>query len=163
MQMHTTSFWLTRPEPFVESLGAPRPEVVEALRGAGVALEAVATLALMCEPSDVNRTLGDGAEGAGGIPAGRNPHEGRTGGFDPTLFLFDAVPGGVGLAERIYERADELVGRARDLIATCPCDEGCPACIGPGEARGRKKLAVTLLGRLDELDSGTRMKLDASL
>ncbi|HVU05422.1 MAG TPA: DEAD/DEAH box helicase [Polyangiaceae bacterium] len=161
MQMHTTSFWLTIPEPLVESLGAPRAEVVEALRGAGVALETVATLALMCEPSDVSRTLGDG-EGESGrdsaVPAGRNPHAGRTGGFDPTLFLFDAVPGGVGLAARIYERADELVGRARDLIATCRCEGGCPACIGPGEAPGRKDLAVRLLGRLTDLESSTRQK-----
>jgi DEAD/DEAH box helicase domain-containing protein len=165
MQMHTTSFWLTTPEAFIESLGAPRAEAVEALRGVGVALETVATLALMCEPSDVNRTLGDGAgdasdaSGAHGPakPAGRNPHAGRIGGFDPTLFLFDAVPGGVGLAERIYERVEELIESARDLIRGCPCKAGCPACIGPGEVPGRKALALTLLGRLSaEPHSETR-------
>jgi DEAD/DEAH box helicase domain-containing protein len=151
MQMHTTSFWLTAPEAFIECLGAPRAETIEALRGVGVALETVATLALMCEPSDVNRTLGDGAGDASegdAAPAGRDPHAGRTGGFDPTLFLFDAVPGGVGLAERMYERAEELVESARALIAGCPCEAGCPACIGPGEARGRKALALGLLRRL---------------
>lgn len=149
LQMHTTSFWLTLPEGEVEALGAPRAEVVEALRGAGVALEAVATLALMCEPSDIGRTLGDGTgdEHSASLP-GRDPHSGRTGGLDPTVFLFDAIPGGVGLAERIFERAASLVDSARELIRGCPCDRGCPACIGPGEARGRKELALTVLGRI---------------
>ncbi len=151
MQMHTTSFWLTLPESMVEGLGAPRAEAIEALRGAGVALETVATLALMCEPSDIGRTLGDGAiDGAMpglSLPAGRNPHSGRTGRFDPTIFLFDAVPGGVGLASRIFERAPLLVESARALIGRCPCEAGCPACIGPSEARGRKALALVLLGR----------------
>jgi DEAD/DEAH box helicase domain-containing protein len=62
--------------------------------------------------------------------------------------LFDAVPGGVGLAERMYERAEELVDSARALIGGCACEAGCPACIGPGEVRGRKALALGLLRRL---------------
>ena len=151
IQMHTTSFWLTCPEALISALGVPHPEAVEALRGAGVALETASTLALMCEPSDIGRTLGDGAgeasPGGASLPAGRNPHSGRTGQFDPTLFLFDAIPGGVGLAERIYERAPELVEAARALIVKCPCDAGCPACIGPGESRGKKALAAHLLAQ----------------
>jgi DEAD/DEAH box helicase domain-containing protein len=151
LQMHTTSFWLTLREDTIASFGVARAEVVEALRGAGVALEAVATLALMCEPSDIGRTLGDGAEGGedpGAPLPGRDPHGKRTGGIDPTVFLFDAVPGGVGLAERMFERAAALVESARALIAGCPCERGCPACIGPTEARGRKELALAVLGRI---------------
>ncbi len=154
MQMHTTSFWVTVPEAVFEKLGAPRAEAVEALRGAGVALETVATLALMCEPSDVSRTLGDGGGDTPGSPElpGRNPHTGRVGRFDPTLFLFDAVPGGVGLAQRMFERGPELLASAHSLIAGCPCEAGCPACVGPGESRGRKTLAIRLLGVLAKID-----------
>jgi DEAD/DEAH box helicase domain-containing protein len=131
MQMHTTSFWLSLPENFVESLGVPRSAVVEGLRAAGVALETVSTLALMCEPSDVNRTLGDGyGDGASALP-GRNYDQGRTGKTEPTLFLFDALPGGVGLARRIFECAPEWVARALRLIESCDCRSGCPGCIGP--------------------------------
>jgi DEAD/DEAH box helicase domain-containing protein len=150
LQMHTTGFWLTLSEARIDELGAPRAELVEALRGAGVALEAVATLALMCEPSDIGRTLGDGSGNSeASIPLpGRDPHAGRTGGVDPTVFLFDAIPGGVGLAQRIFERAAALVDSARELIAGCPCDRGCPACIGPGEARGRKELSLAVLAEL---------------
>ena len=71
------------------------------------------------------QTLGDG--GTESEPASRNPHAGRVGKLDPTVFLFDAVPAGVGLAERIFERAVDLTSRAKDLIARCPCHGGCPA------------------------------------
>lgn len=50
----------------------------------------------------------------------------------PTLFLFDDVPGGVGLAETLFERRVELLAAARDVIERCACVGGCPACIGPG-------------------------------
>jgi DEAD/DEAH box helicase domain-containing protein len=119
-----------------------------------MALETVSTLALMCEPSDIGRTLGDGAEQEDGLPAGRNPFDGRTGALDPTLFLFDAVPGGVGLAQRIFEQSESLVRAARKLILGCSCEAGCPACIGPGTGpagghQGRKRFALVLLARLE--------------
>ncbi len=131
MEMHTSSFWLSLPESLVLDLQMPRSAVIAGLRGLGQALEAVATLALMCDPRDIGRTLGDGS-GDGHAP-GRDPFAGRTGGFDPTIFLFDAMPGGVGLAPRIHERARELVERAALLIHGCGCTSGCPACVGPGE------------------------------
>ncbi len=113
----------------------------------------MSALALMCDPRDINRTLGDGSGDAGpgaGHPAGRNPHTGHTGGFDPTVFLFDALPGGVGLAERMYERAPELLDRARSLIEGCPCKAGCPACVGPEEDAGaRKRVALAILTALE--------------
>ena len=91
----------------------------------------------MCDPRDLGRTLGDG-EDEGAAPA-RDPFAKRTGGFDPTLFLFDSIPGGVGLAERIHERAPELLARTQALIGTCACKGGCPACVGPSEVDSRRK------------------------
>lgn len=159
MQMHTTSYWLTVPERLLSRFSAPRALLIDALRGLGQALETVASLMLMCDPRDINQCLGDGEqdlEGSGSTqPAGREPRavassstSARTGQLDPTLFLFDAQPGGVGLAERIFERSAELMERARSLIAACPCEGGCPACVGPAESSPRKRLA---LGLIDEL------------
>ena len=65
--------------------------------------------------------------------------------FDPTLFLFDHVPGGVGLAERIFEIAGKLLDQTRLMIAACPCDAGCPACVGPTEAAAQRKTTSLLL------------------
>jgi DEAD/DEAH box helicase domain-containing protein len=150
IEMHTTSFWITVPEAVVASFRLPRGLVIDGLRGLGTALETVSTIAMMCDPRDIGQTLGDGqADEQGGGPA-RDPHSGHTGGFDPTIFLFDAIPGGVGLAERIYERAPELFSRARGLIEGCNCAGGCPACVGPSSESGeRKRLALELLGALE--------------
>jgi DEAD/DEAH box helicase domain-containing protein len=152
MQMHTTSFWLTLPESVVAALDAPRAAIVDALRGISVALETVSSVALMCDPRDLGRTLGDG-EDEGAAP-GRDPLARRTGGFDPTLFLFDSIPGGVGLAERIYERSAELLGRARLLIESCACAGGCPACVGPAENASNRKLLALVTLRALGLPSG---------
>jgi len=157
MQMHTQSFWLTLPEAVVAEFAVPRASVIDALRGLAHAIEIAATLALMCDPRDIGQTLGDG--GKDGPDAswgpGRAPEQGRTGGFDPTLFLFDAHPGGVGLSDRIFEQAEKLVARALRLIEACACKAGCPACVGPaGAFSSRKRLALDVLGAL-ELRSST--------
>lgn len=145
MQMHTTSFMLTIPEALCLQVGPGRAAAIDALRGLGRALETVACLALMCEPMDISQTLGD--------RAGDDQAPGRDGtgprpGFDPTLFLYDRMPGGVGLAERIYERSDELLDRAQRLIEGCSCDGGCPSCVGPPEdgSSQRRQYALQVLG-----------------
>ncbi len=131
LELHTVAFWLTLPEEFVAALDLPRAAVVDGLRGLGVALKAIAALALMCEPMDLGSTLGDGA--GPDEPAARLPGPAatrRTGGLNPTLFFFDAVPGGVGLTERLFERAEDLVVRALALVGGCTCRAGCPGCVG---------------------------------
>jgi DEAD/DEAH box helicase domain-containing protein len=140
MQMHTTAFWLTVPEEVALGCPAGRAAVIDALRGIGRALEAVATLALMCDPRDLGTAMAEPV-----------PHEGPAHGYDPTLFLYEHCPGGTGLSERIFEQREALLARARKLILGCACDGGCPACVGPvaqGEkdlSRSRKAVAIELL------------------
>ena len=147
MQMHTTAFWLTLPEATIASMGTERPGAIDGLRGIGVALETVATLALMCDPRDLGTSLGDAEtdeEGAPQVP--RRERGGPRPGYHPTLFLYEHVPGGTGLAERIWEQRDTLLERTRRMIESCPCPAGCPACVGPG-GESRKRLALALLRR----------------
>lgn len=47
----------------------------------------------------------------------------------PTIFIYDAYSGGVGIARRGYERCEELLKFTQELIEGCPCEEGCPACV----------------------------------
>ena len=47
----------------------------------------------------------------------------------PAVFVFDKTPGGVGLSERLYESREAWLGAALDLLTTCECEEGCPACL----------------------------------
>ena len=51
--------------------------------------------------------------------------------FIPTVFLYDAYPGGIGLSEPLFGRRTELLAQARTLVEACACRAGCPACIGP--------------------------------
>lgn len=117
MQKHTTSFWLTFPEAFVAAQPYARPTVIDALRGLAASMHTVAAMGLMVDPRDLGRTVGSAD---GGEPR-----------FDPTIFLYDQVPGGVGLGPRLFDERAALLRRTRDLTDGCGCSTGCPACIGP--------------------------------
>jgi DEAD/DEAH box helicase domain-containing protein len=144
MQMHTTSFWLTVPKETLDSFPAGRAAAIDALIGIGRALEAVTSLALMCDPRDLGTAWGDSSRGG----------TERRNGFDSTLFLYEHCPGGTGLAERIFEQRDSLLRRTRMLVSCCPCEVGCPACVGPVTTTGdapssRKALVLSLLEDLE--------------
>jgi DEAD/DEAH box helicase domain-containing protein len=68
----------------------------------------------------------------------------------PAVVLYDQVPAGIGFSARLFELHSELVQRAREVVATCGCSDGCPSCVGPGGEGGyggkRETLAI-----LDEL------------
>ena len=48
-----------------------------------------------------------------------------------TLYIFDSIEGGVGYAEKIYEKIDECLKLCLNIIDECECDSGCPSCIPP--------------------------------
>ncbi len=128
LELQTTAYWLTGEE---LADGWRRDELDVALIGAGRAIQAVAAVLLMIDPRDL-----------GLVSQVRSPHHDA-----PTIYLYEAVPGGVGLSERLWARHEELVDGAADLIATCSCDAGCPACTGPRLEPGvdAKALALRLL------------------
>ena len=66
---------------------------------------------------------------------------------DPTIFVYDNYPGGIGFSEPLFRLHDRLLVSARALVERCPCDTGCPACVGPiGETGPRaKEVALGLL------------------
>ena len=68
--------------------------------------------------------------------------------FDcPSLFLFDGIPGGVGLAEKTYDLWPRLLLTAFEVIGRCPCVSGCPACVGPRVGGAGKAVAERILKR----------------
>ncbi len=146
LELHTTSSWLTLPEDLVLALveeGVGRAAIIDALRGVGRALEAVASLALMCDPRDLSMVVEDQPTAE---THGHSEHDGT---FAPTLHLYDAYAGGIGLSPRIFEQYEELVQRARALIAGCACDSGCPTCVGPTivviPGKSRRNVALRLI------------------
>jgi len=115
-----------------------RLETARAMQGTldGLAglLRSLAPLYLMCAPQDV------------GVTAELDFRFTRA----PTIVLYDGVPGGVGLSAALYELHDQLLRACLDWIVECPCEEGCPACVGaPSEmGMGSKARVRQLLERV---------------
>jgi len=146
-EMHTTAYWLTIPRPLLEGLLLSPAEVGNGLLGLAHALRSVASLFLMGDPRDLATYIGD--ESLLDRPPERpdldGPSSSSTAGlmaltrpdFQPSLFLFDNYPGGIGLSPRLYQLHQELLQRTLELIEACPCRRGCPSCVGAIHEVGR--------------------------
>ena len=78
--------------------------------------------------------------------------------FEPNLYLYDAYPGGIGQSGPLWRMTDRLLRQTAELIAACPCEGGCPSCVGPaGEIGERgKEAAGRILEELGALLSAQR-------
>jgi len=68
----------------------------------------------------------------------------------PTVFIYDNYPGGIGFSEPLFTLHGPLLAQTRALIERCPCDVGCPACVGPIGQTGplAKTVALSLFRAL---------------
>jgi DEAD/DEAH box helicase domain-containing protein len=75
--------------------------------------------------------------------------------FEPNLYLYDAYPGGIGFSEPLYRVHEILLRKTQELISACPCDQGCPSCVGPSgeKCEKTKEVALAILARLCETNS----------
>jgi DEAD/DEAH box helicase domain-containing protein len=155
-EMHTTAFWVTLSRELVASLPYSLSDRQGGMFGLLHALESVATLLLMCDLRDLGATIGERAPRPGvdeeweQLPeTATDPSDAREF-FEPNLYLYDAYPGGIGFSEPLYRASGILLSRTRDLISACPCEKGCPSCVGPlGERQEHaKEAALEILRRL---------------
>lgn len=138
-EMQTSSFWLHFPDAFLAAFADLTPtEKQSGITALGNALRAVAALLLMCDPRDLGLALTED------ISKGLKL-------FEPNLFLYDNYPGGIGQSEPLFKLRDRLLAGAASLIAACPCESGCPSCVGPigevgeqGKQTARRILAALL-------------------
>lgn len=91
------------------------------IRGLGHILHSLAPLLLMCDPAD----LGLFAD-----------FQSPFGDDRPIVLLHEQIPAGIGFSQALYDRLEELLLSAKDLIKSCPCETGCPSCVGPGGEMG---------------------------
>ena len=166
--MHTTSYWFTIPRDLLRDLPFTQAEIIDGLSGLAYTLHHLAAMILMADIRDIDTCIGD-KSGEYFLSSGRN---GRTltavsmqgkanfeaqaplrlDDFDPTLFLFDAYPGGIGFSELLFEEHDRLLNSARQLIRNCPCIHGCPSCVGPTLEVGPagKEAALAILNQMSD-------------
>jgi DEAD/DEAH box helicase domain-containing protein len=108
----TEAIWYL-PEPgHLEGL-EEMPKLLGTLHAAEHAMIALLPLWAMCDRWDI-----------GGLSTNIHPQTGR-----PTVFIYDGHAGGVGIAERGFEQFEGWVRDTAELLAGCPCSDGCPSCV----------------------------------
>ncbi len=109
----TRACWYTVPLPVVVGAGLAPGRILGAVHAAEHALIGLLPLFAICDRWDV-----------GGVSMANHPAT-----EEPSIFVYDGYAGGAGIAELAYARLDEHVRAARELVAACPCDAGCPSCV----------------------------------
>ena len=84
----------------------------------------------------------------GGLSTAHHPDTGAA-----QVFIYDAFPGGVGIAEKGFELLADLWQATYEAVRDCPCEEGCPSCIqspkcGNNNEPLDKRAAVEILAGL---------------
>ncbi|HJK40634.1 MAG TPA: DEAD/DEAH box helicase [Methanocorpusculum sp.] len=124
-------------------------EIAGSLHGTEHALIAATPVHVLCDRSDI-----------GGVSTPFHPDVG-----DAAIFIYDGVPGGVGLAEKAASVFPEILRLAWEMVSSCSCDSGCPACIhspkcGNNNQPLSKSGTISLLSSLvNELDSRKPMSI----
>jgi DEAD/DEAH box helicase domain-containing protein len=139
-QMHTTSYWLEVPLELLASLPYASDDRRDGIFGLAFAMKQIASLLLMCDGRDLGLSINAGDKDAHGD------------GDLPRIFLYDAYPGGIGFSEPLFSMHADLLIRTQQLIAECPCENGCPSCVGPVGQTGplAKSVALRILDHLTE-------------
>jgi DEAD/DEAH box helicase domain-containing protein len=155
-ETHTTAFWITLERRLLEELLFALSDRQTGIFGLLYALESMASLLLMCDRRDLGTAVGERPASPGietewqeFSSAASDPSQMKEF-FEPNLYIYDAYPGGIGFSEPLYRVHKLLLRRTQELIAACPCDQGCPSCVGPaGEKSERtKEAARAILDRL---------------
>ncbi|MFO7662926.1 MAG: DUF1998 domain-containing protein, partial [Chloroflexota bacterium] len=104
--------WLVPPESAADAVRARQKILADGLIGIGNALVECAPLYVMCDVKDIGVVVDASNLGK------------------DALFLYDRYPGGMGYAQRCAESIEELMQAVYEVIRTCPCEAGCPSCVG---------------------------------
>ncbi|MGD9142144.1 MAG: DUF1998 domain-containing protein, partial [bacterium] len=101
------------PEPEVVGVVKRRGKnLVEGLVGVKNVLINILPLFVMCDRQDI-----------GGLVESSNTGK-------PAIFLYDRFKGGLGFSEKAYGLLPDILGAALGVIDDCPCEGGCPSCVG---------------------------------
>jgi DEAD/DEAH box helicase domain-containing protein len=173
--MHTTSYWFTIPRNLLDGLPYTQAEIIDGLAGLAYGLYHLSAMVLMADTRDIDRCIGDKSgqwfvrHGKSGRFITASPLEGQADAksgtlidaFDPTVFIFDAYPGGIGFSSLLYDQHKGLLEGVRRLVGTCPCSHGCPSCVGPTLDVGPRAKEVTLAILESVMDKDLGLSADA--
>ncbi len=136
LELHTNAFWYAFPGDIRFKLNLEGETFGGALRGLANILGKIAPLWVMCDPHDLRS-----------ISQVRSPFSEL-----PTIYIYENIPDGVGYSEKLFNISDDLFRACLEQVRECPCQGGCPSCVGPamevGESgkEGTIKLLRYMLG-----------------
>jgi DEAD/DEAH box helicase domain-containing protein len=111
--LRTRALWYVVDDELLAGAGIDRATAPSALHAAEHAAIGMLPLFAICDRWDV-----------GGVSTLR--HAGTAA---PTVVIYDAVPGGAGVAELGFSVADRHLAATLASIEACPCTTGCPSCV----------------------------------
>ncbi len=115
LEMATSAAWVEIPDALAAELNFNENQLSGALQATANLMRNVAPVYLMCDPNDIRA-----------LPMVRSPFS-----HIPTIYLYDNYPGGVGLSFKFFTDPLPIVEAALQLVSHCPCEAGCPSCVGP--------------------------------
>lgn len=135
--MRTQSMWFTIPDEVVTRTGLNAIRLAGAAHGAEHTAIGLLPAFAPCDRWDI-----------GGLSTVLHPDTGVC-----TIFVHDGHPGGAGFARRGFDLAERWLLATHERLATCPCDNGCPACVvspkcGNENQMLDKAAALLLVGEL---------------
>jgi len=133
----TKAFWFDLPQRAISRIADAGLDFHGGLHACEHAAIGILPLFALCDRNDI-----------GGVSTPFHPDTGKA-----QIFIYDAYPGGIGIAEKGFEIAENLWQATLKLIKQCPCQDGCPSCIqspkcGNNNQPLDKRAAVILLEEL---------------
>jgi DEAD/DEAH box helicase domain-containing protein len=112
-QFVSSALWFDIPAGLLAGTEKKGFDVAGGLHAAEHAAIGILPLFALCDRNDI-----------GGVSTTRHHDTDQAG-----IFIYDAYPGGVGIAEKGFELVEKLWRTTLQAITECPCQEGCPSCI----------------------------------
>lgn len=91
------------------------------LSGLAYLFSQIATINLMCDSHDLGYLI---------EPESKHNQQ------NPLFVIFDQIPGGIGLSSALFADVEYVLQSCLEVVVTCPCLDGCPACVGPAGENG---------------------------
>ncbi|QLA18322.1 DEAD/DEAH box helicase [Desulfolutivibrio sulfoxidireducens] len=113
LTFETDGFWFAIPRDVQEEMDRRLFHFMGAIHAMEHALIGILPLLVLTDRNDL-----------GGISTPLHEQVGRA-----AVFVYDGIPGGMGLTRMAFARADEALSRTLAVIASCPCETGCPSCV----------------------------------
>jgi DEAD/DEAH box helicase domain-containing protein len=130
----TIALWFDVPQGIAVELARDQLDFAGGLHAVEHAAIGILPLFALCDRNDI-----------GGVSTPLHPDTGR-----PQVFIYDAYPGGIGIAEKGFALVEELWQATLKAIQECPCEDGCPSCVqspkcGNNNKPLDKRAAIVLL------------------